>query len=191
MAGRQLRKAREREAAEAVANRGRRRFDRSQKREALQRAERVGSAQVCRELGISQSTLRTWRRRAGDLGGGAETQVSLVPDAPAVSRAEALRREADRAREAQQAAEDRADRDVEAGRSSEARNSAVVAKQRSETAREYEDAARAEEVHQAALARLAGEQLLELLSQTFAAVGLALPSEVAQAVCRAGRCRLR
>ena len=166
----------------ALQERRKSRFTRVAKREALQRASEVGSARVCRELNISASTLRSWRRRLAS-----EPDVGEVVEVPSdatssQSRAQKLRREADRAREAQRAAEDRADRDVEAGRSSEARNSAVVAKQRSETAREYEDAARAEEVHQAALARLAGEQLLELLSQTFAAVGLTLPSEVAQAV---------
>lgn len=161
--------------------RGKRRFDRVAKEAALQRAVEVGSKQAAAELGVSMSTLRSWRKRLAD-----EPSVPAVVEqgqedsGEGLSRADRLRARASRAREAQHRAEDAGDRQIAGNQSAEARNSAVVAGSCADRARELEAAADAAELHEAALSEREGELVLEALSAVFTAIDVALPVEVAE-----------
>jgi hypothetical protein len=175
MAGRpRTRERRERE------RRSGRRFDDAARRSILKRAEEIGPAAAAGEAEVSPGTLRTWRRRL------AERVPTPVPvaEVDGLSRADRLRLKADRARSTQQAAEDRADQQIGNGQSAEARNSSVVAAQRAERAAEYEAAARAEELHEVALAKAAGEEIVGAFEKVFSIVGLKVPGEVAALVLR-------
>ena len=180
MAGRPQRKARlEAEAREC----GRKRFDDVAKRAALQRIAEVGSQQVAAELGVSQSTLRSWRKRLG----GKEPSVAVQePSADCELQADAgrLRKRAASRRAAQQRAEGAAEAFLARGQASEGRNSMVAAGLLADRGRELEQAAREEEQHHAALATIGGEQVIAMLTSVFDGLGLSVPVALVQTVLR-------
>ena len=98
--------------------------------------------------------------------------------------AEGLRERAASRRAAQRRTEDAAERFLSTSQASEGRNGMVAAKMFGEAAHEYEQAAREEEQHRAALATVAGEQIIGAITAMFDAVGLKTPRTVAQAVLR-------
>ena len=73
---------------------------------------------------------------------------------------------------------------LSSGRASEARNAFVSASALSDRARELEDAARVQELHEAELADGQGERVVEMVGEMFGAVGFAVPVELAEAVLR-------
>lgn len=160
------------------------------KREALRLADEVGPAEAARRTGVKASTIRMWRTRATKDASNAPTAPSRSSSrssptrAPAAARADELWRDADRARERARDAEDRGDKWLSRGKASEARNATVVATQRGERARQLEDDARAQELHEVELAKARGEQVIERVSMMFAALGLTLPARIAELVLR-------
>jgi hypothetical protein len=190
MAGQPETKARREREARAAA---RRPVDPVLKREALQLAEEHGPTEASRRTGVKAATIRAWRARAAKAARPRRAPSSSRPASgaarrgegePPATRAEALWADADGAREGSRQAEERGDRMLARGRAAEARNAAVVATQGGERARQLEDDARSQEEHELSLARGRGEQVLEVLARCFAAVDVALPSDVAQAVLR-------
>lgn len=175
MAGKPKTKARL--EAQRASMRAKGRFTDGEKRAILARAETVGPKLAAEEAGVSPATLRTWRAR---LPADVEMPVAVAASAGAgigsPSGAVGLRAQADKERVAMSRALDQADRLLAKGLASEARNASVVAGVRADRARELEESARAEELHEAALSKATAERVLDLVRQVFADVGLVVPS---------------
>ena len=187
MAGRPGRKARlEREAGA----RGRKRFDRVARQEALRRVEQIGPAAVAAELGIAPATLRSWRKRLGDAAGPAvsggvqEPAVGPSDDVEGRGEGDGLRERAASRRAAQRRAEDAAEAFLARSLASEGRNSMVAAGLLAERGRELEQAAREEEAHRKQLATVGGEQVIALIASIFESVGLRVPVGIAETILR-------
>lgn len=174
MAGKPKTKARL--EAQRASMRARGRFTDGAKRAVLARAETVGAKLAAEEAGVSPATLRTWRAR---LPAEVEMPVAVAASAGAgigsPSGAVGLRAQADKERVAMSRALDQADRLLAKGLASEARNASVVAGVRADRARELEESARAEELHEAALSKATAERVLDLVRAVFADVGLVVP----------------
>jgi hypothetical protein len=166
MAGRPRTRAR-REAAERAAAEGDARRRTRVPAAAIQRTREVGAAQAGREFGVKASSLRSALSR------GKDEPTPLAPDHLANGdRAAWLHQRADMARQAQQRAEDRADVMVNHGQAAEARNASVVASASGDRARALEDAARAQELHQARITEEQGHAIYATVEALLAALGL-------------------
>jgi len=172
MAGR----PRTRAKREAVASRGRKRFDSVARAAILKRAEVVGAGVAAAEAGISAATLRTWRKRLADA---PERELSSLPQEAGGesegSRAERLRAEAEKARRSSARALDQADSLLTRGLASDARNASVAVGVFAERARELEEAARAEELHAVALGEAMGKLVIAAIERGFEGLGLPVP----------------
>jgi hypothetical protein len=181
MTGRpKTRERREREERERAGKRAKA-ADAGTKARVVARAKEVGPAAAAAEVGLSPALVRKWCQRQKDPPPSGAT-VPIVND-PA-SPSERRRGEAELERAAARRALDMAGVLLGKQLASEARNAATVGAMHADRAMQLEEAARLAESHEIALVQGRGEQVVELVSRMFAAVGLSVPSEVAKAVLR-------
>ncbi len=145
------------------------------------------AAVVARELGVASGTVRQWVARARAKGGpGSVGVVDRSADGDGLSRVERLRAAADRARAASSRALDAADALLAKSMASEARNASVVAGVWADRARELEEAARLEELHEVALDEAQGRLLADRVTRAFGLLGLPVPGELLGVVLQGG-----
>lgn len=158
----------------------------------LARAEEVGAAAAGAELSppVSAATVRKWRQRAKDTPAIAEplpaSDTAAAPTVPAedASRAEQLRAEEQRDLLTSRQARDQADVLLGKGMTREAGDALRTADGFATRARTLGDAARAEELHESALAEATGEAVLELIARAFEDLALPVPRDFLQALLR-------
>lgn len=180
MAGRPRRKARLESERAAGAKKRASRVDAGTRARVLARGEVVGLAEAAREAGIDPSLARKWKSRAAK-GESVSASAGSVPVAPVVgggeaaSAAERLRGEAELSRRSARLALDQADALLRGGQASESRNAAVLANSHDARARELEELARVQEVHEQRLSADRATAVAQLVAAAFRVIGVPVP----------------
>lgn len=166
MAGMPVRKARAEAARRAGVGGGRGgRVSGEVRALAVRRAGVVGVGVVAGELGVAESTVRGWVARAGREGGGVGRVGGVV----------GLRADAERARALSAQSMELAEGLLLEGAAGEARNASVAVGVFADRARELEEAARVQELHEVELGERVGGLVVGLLEAVFGDLGLVVP----------------
>jgi hypothetical protein len=144
------------------------RVDAITRRRILERGEALGNlALAAREAGVNENTARSWRER--NCAQPSQTLPQHIAEGDSVAT---LRAQAAAARSSQAEAEHQADVQIGLGRASEGRNCRVCASMAADGARELEDAARVQELHQAGITEQQGRAIYSTAEALLAALRL-------------------